>query len=107
MSEHSPLPWRVEEDVRSEKPWTGAQHEEDYTSGWNIAAEGSEVVGCEGILPDGEANARLIVKAVNSHALLLDALQTADRLLASMAGEGWPEWDEAKSIREALAKASA
>lgn len=54
---HTPGPWSHVADVRE---YDGEEHLE----GWGIeAADGEQIVGCEGILGDGEANARLIAAA--------------------------------------------
>lgn len=73
--DHSPLPWCVEEDVRSEQIQYGAEPEE-VCSGWNVESPTGEVIGCEGILADGEANARFIVRACNAYDEMLAALKS-------------------------------
>jgi hypothetical protein len=49
---------------------------EEYCAGYNIvASDGTEVVGCEGIIDADPDNAAFIVKAVNSHEALVEALR--------------------------------
>jgi len=57
-------PWIVEEDFRVERDFF-TREEHSYLAGYNIHAEGGEIVGCEGIIPGdaSEANARLIAAA--------------------------------------------
>lgn len=80
MAKATPGDWEVEADMRSERvgDMYAADGYTDYLAGWNIHAKDGEVVGIEGILPDGEANAALIVEMRNSLPLLLDALSATD-----------------------------
>jgi hypothetical protein len=65
---HTPGPWIVEEDVRH---YSGAEE----MVGYNIVAPGDKyIAGPEGILPDNEADARLIAAAPD----LLEACKAAE-----------------------------
>lgn len=70
---HTPGPWRVEADMRSENPHWENGDEIEYLAGWNIISEAGEIVGIEGIIPsdNAEANALLIASAPD----LLEALK--------------------------------
>lgn len=68
MSKHTPGPWRVSTDSRTDEEGL------TYVSGLNIESDAGEIVGCEGIeawKDNAEANARLIASAPD----LLEALQ--------------------------------
>jgi hypothetical protein len=77
---------------------------DEYCAGYNIvASDGTEVVGCEGIIDADPNNAAFIVKAVNSHEALVDALPRAEQMLriaASIirkhAGDATTTYDGAK-----------
>jgi hypothetical protein len=73
MSGHTPGPWAVLTDIRTDRDRNGYVDGPEYISGYNIIATDSEVVSCEGILSDGEANAHLIAAAPD----LLDQLRAA------------------------------
>lgn len=68
MGVHTPAPWRVEADEKGGE-----------IQGYDIRTDSEEIVGQEGILggPIGEANAAFIVRAVNAHEALVDALRGA------------------------------
>ena len=81
-----PTPWSVKADDRTEADRFGNAYE--YIGGWDIfAADGTEIVGCEGILADDEEQANHIVRAVNAHEGLLDALHTARIQLVTLGGD--------------------
>lgn len=64
MAQHTPGPWSVEADMRIDVDHFSAEKtRQEYVSGYNIVSNSEEIVGCEGILSDGEANARLIAAA--------------------------------------------
>jgi len=71
VSAHSPLPWRIEPDVRR-----------DEVMGYNVKSPDGEVIGCEGILAGerGKLDAALIVRAVNAHDELVAALRSIEGL---------------------------
>jgi hypothetical protein len=64
---HTKEPWEVEADNRTEV-CRSTGDELSYVAGWNITSSEREIVGCEGILGCGEANARRIVSCVNAFA---------------------------------------
>lgn len=66
---HDPLPWSISGygDVKSEA--TKGSFSKVCVNGFSLA--------CGPRNPDAEANTRLIVKAVNSHAALVEALRLA------------------------------
>lgn len=64
--------WVVEEDIG---------YENDIV-GWNIHNSKDEIIGCEGILGEGEAEARFIAEAYNVMPELLAELEALRRALA-------------------------
>lgn len=78
MEAYTKGPWRVEEDIRSEYD-RGHSDYRDYLAGYNIISDEGEIVGIEGIIPGGnaEANARLIAAAP-------ELLEAAERAIVSM-----------------------
>lgn len=71
-AQHTPGPWSVEPDIRTDLD-RYTKEEREYVAGYNIASKDGEIVGAEGIIPGGaaEANARLIAEAP----AMLDALR--------------------------------
>ena len=64
---HTPLPWVANDQHSGANPWRIESDDGVYANdGWIIA----ECLG-----PDAEANAALIVQAVNSHHRLVEALE--------------------------------
>lgn len=64
----TPRPWRVEEDVRTDRRY--GDEGPEYIAGLDIVSDDDVIIGSEGINGDGEkerANAALIVAAVNGH----------------------------------------
>ena len=62
MAEHTKGPWRVDPEIRTNDRGI------DYINGFDIRADGYEIVGCEGITggPVEAANAARIVACVNA-----------------------------------------
>ncbi len=89
-AQHTPGPWTVEADVRTERNRSTGEDIE-YVAGFNISAKSEEIVGVEGIIPSStaEANARLIAAAPE----LFESL----RSLANAPQSGW-------TIAQALAR---
>ena len=79
MSEHTPTPWEVDVDFDYDLCFT---EDGEPMSGWQIYGPKSWPVAAawvEGIVDrlTGRANAEFIVKAVNSHDRLVEALENA------------------------------
>ena len=70
MTKFTPGPWRVEVDMRIDTDLNGHPRGEEYISGYDIYSDNICIVGCEGILGDSEANARLIAAAPDMYAAL-------------------------------------
>lgn len=81
MPSHTAGPWTVEPDMRTDQNKYG-QGDREFLSGWNIMSAAGEVVGCEGILADGEANARVIAAAPEMLEALHAVVRVADRKTA-------------------------
>ena len=111
MSAHSPTPWIVSPDERDDIPYYGRPGKLEIV-GWNInAADGAELVGCEGILGDGEHIANRIVHAVNLHDEMVEALKILrnelQEVLAFALEERSPLREpEIASIRAALSRSA-
>lgn len=86
MSEHTPLPWHASRKSR-------------YISDIN-----HKVIAEIAPLHAFEANAELIVRAVNSHEALVSALED---IVKHMERNGMEDWPVAKKARKALALAKA
>ena len=69
---HSPLPWYIGEPIRSQDAIGICNAWEDVHEG-----EGTIAEVLPGILGIAQADAELIVKAVNNHEKLVSALETA------------------------------
>lgn len=85
---HTKEPWQTEEDIRTDV-CRATGDELAYLAGWNVHNGQEEIVGCEGILGDGEANAARIVSCVNALAGIQDpaAFVEAARGLVGAADE--------------------
>lgn len=91
MSNHTPTPWEVGEDV--------GQAERSI-----VTAECRDICTCETGFGDAEANAEFIVRAVNAHDDLLNACREILR-----ADEYTPDWhvtDAIELAKAAIAKAT-
>lgn len=97
-AKHTPTPWKIEFNSKCEI----------------VAKEGTiatldlpmkRELGYDGACLLEEANASFIVKAVNSHEALVEALKLARVLLGGF--EDYPGSSEAKKIEEALKQAEA
>lgn len=102
MSKHTKGPWSVKPDLR----------EDDEPYGWDITADDSPVVGCEGIeawFPNAKANAYLIAAAPD----LLESAERIDKLslvISSSVRRCDPEFNDrvcaaVLDLRAAIAKA--
>jgi len=113
MSKHTPLPWV------SERTWTmtgtNKSGEPVYEDRFSIVSHGevsSTIAMTEGGYADDveSANADMIVRAVNCHADLLEALQNLIADLQDAGDDRNPETGEeyvaCKAAREAIAKAT-
>jgi len=106
-AQHTPGPWRVEEDRRSDYDiFTGRWDGPEYTAGWNVESDSGEVIGTEGIIPSNaaEANARLIAASPE----LLAALEALHAFAAqTCGGMAWhyADQDAAKLAESVIAKA--
>lgn len=97
MAQHTPGPWSVEADTRTEvDSFSVERTEREYVAGYNIASASGEIVGCEGILPDGEANARLIAAAPE----ILAVLVAAEAQLVACYGEPPAALDTETAMRQ-------
>jgi len=95
MSTHTPTPWQIA-GVSTER-LVGRQRgvEADFI---HIEAVGYEAGGGIGLVHDkphgvGLANTQLIIRAVNSHAQLLEALEGTMKVLRNLRDHCQPEWD--------------
>ena len=78
MDKHTPTPWRVE--VGTTLIWGGCNPDDSTTRGMGVPVAKCHVIGVE----DGEANAALIVRAVNSHAALTEAVRVLSEALGNV-----------------------
>jgi hypothetical protein len=83
MSEHTPTPWTFQ---RAPKPTDG-----QYDCAIAAVIDGERHIVAEtfgrvasNVFPNSEANAAFIVKAVNSHDLLVQAMTSAKRLIGAV-----------------------
>jgi hypothetical protein len=99
MAQHTPGPWSVEADERLYERHSGENgHPGSYVAGYNVVSPQGEVVGSEGILGDGEANAHLIAAAPE----LLEVLKLYLVLGAGKCTIGRPQADMAlAAVRKA------
>jgi len=113
---YTPAPWKVVNDMRFDDCYRGDGIE--YIAGYNIESEAGEIVGLEGIIPGGnaEANARLIAAAPD----LLSALERSAEIMQWLNDNcpdcfGWSGpypsktsaiGEEARIARTAIAKAT-
>lgn len=102
MAEHSKLPWQIDEDYPNCIQTSGNPD--------------MEVCECSIMIWDGhkmhtagygedEANAALIVRAVNSHQALVEALEKIARIENQEFGNDWEEIEQARSIAQAALSA--
>ena len=91
MSEHTPIPWKASDD---RKDFIGQYGEKE---GWNIWTEdGTAVVAFSPSYGAcGEADANFIIKAVNSHDQLVEALK-----MLEYNEEGIPDTYPSKAVVE-------
>ena len=73
-AQHTPGPWKFEPDMRVDEHARPFDPEKEYLAGWNVTNGETEIVGIEGIIPGGEAeaNARLIAAAPDLLAALTE-----------------------------------
>ena len=96
MSEtkHTPIPWELtfsDSMMEGEDAWLIVSHDQD----------GSDIAEVTSPRDTAEGNARLIVRAVNSHADLLEELKS---LVSKIEDAGWHK-SETESAREIIARA--
>ena len=94
---HTPGPWVVVPDLRTENNRYSPDFGQEELVGYDISSESESIVSCEGILAggNGEANARLIAAAPD----LLEALRYAARFLRD-------EDHDTAFVRATIAKAT-
>lgn len=87
MAKHTPTPWRVEENTDLIWGCCNADDTSSYGMGYPIISGFASFGGWADGRPDyneKEANAAFIVRAVNAHDDLVDALRLAERELAAV-----------------------
>ena len=82
--QHTPGPWTVQPDIRDQPAQYGGP-DVPHTDGRNVESASGEIVGCEGILGDGEDNDRLIAAAPE----MLEALHSVNKLISEAAMTGF------------------
>lgn len=101
MSKHTPGPWLVVPDIRTD------DFDREYIAGYNVVSGKVVVIGDEGIMGDGLANATLIAAAPE----LLDSLKVAEKSLellhSVLSGQDAKSiaWRQLKKCRAAISKA--
>lgn len=84
MDKHTPTPWRVE--VGTTQIWGGCDPDNNTSYGMGVPVANCRVIGVD----DGEANAAMIVEAVNSHASLVESVKALSECLEAYTAKHKP-----------------